>query len=248
MLVHEDEGNLGLQNIVDHLAQNRIALFCHSGLIGGDGLVGLLLRAEQTVVGGLAQLCPVIRLHGLVRIVGDGLVPMLDREPVIDGIVYHVVVIRIIDLLVHNGLDIRILGGIDGKSSGVQKIGCLGLRIAQLFLEGGHDLLRQLVREIGIGSLAFLGHKIHVLDPGVDVVCQGLLLLLFGDLSLLIHILEDHPALFLVVFPAFFRQGIIFGGVLGDAGNDRTLGKRQVRNVLIKIAAGCDFDTQGVIA
>ena len=67
----------------------------------------------------------------------------------------------------------RVLGGIDGKSSGIQKIGGLGFCVSQLLLESRHDLLGQLVRKIGIGVLAFLGHQIHILDPGVDVVGQG---------------------------------------------------------------------------
>ena len=173
---------------------------------------------------------------------------MLDGKTVIDGVVYHVIVIRVVDLLIHNGLEIRVLGGIDGKSSGIQKIGGLGFCVAQLLLESRHDLLGQLVRKIGIGVLAFLGHQIHILDPGVDVVGQGLLLVFLGDLSLFIHILEDHPPLFLVVFLTFFRQRIVFGRVLGDTGNDCGLGKGQVRNVLPKVLLGGGFHTQGVIS
>ena len=56
---------------------------------------------------------------------------MLDGKTVIDGVVYHVIVIRVVDLLIHNGLEIRVLGGIDGKSSGIQKIGGLGFCVAQ---------------------------------------------------------------------------------------------------------------------
>ena len=61
---------------------------------------------------------------------------MLDRQPIVDRVVDHVIVFRIADLRIHNGLDIRILGGVDLKTAGEEEIVGLRLRVAFLVLQG----------------------------------------------------------------------------------------------------------------
>lgn len=173
---------------------------------------------------------------------------MLDRKPVVEGVVSDGVVVGIADLLVDDGLEIRILCRVNLEAAGVEQVVGLGLRVAELFLERRHDLFDQLVRKIGERAVVFLCHEIHVFDPGVNIVSQGFLLILFGDFTLLVHVLEDDAALFLVVLLAIFRKRIEPRGVLGDAGDDRCLGKSQLRDVLVKIPLGRRLDAQGVVS
>ena len=53
-----------------------------------------------------------------------------DRQPVFYRIFGHCVVVGVIDFLIHNGLNLRILGRIDLKASGIEEISRLTFRIA----------------------------------------------------------------------------------------------------------------------
>ena len=125
---------------------------------------------------------------GVAVCVGDG-------EAVLHGILGRVIVVRVVDLLVHNGLDVRVLGRVDLQAAGVEQVAGLALRIVQLFHQVLYHLLDQLVREIAVGIDALFFYRVHVLDAAVDVVGQGLFLLGFCDFFLLVHVLQyDSPA------------------------------------------------------
>ena len=129
-----------------------------------------------------------------------GAVCVSDGKPVLHRILGNRIVVRVINLLVHNGLQGRILGGINLKSAGVKKIAGLTFRVIQLIHQFIDDLLNEFVRKIAVMTVSPLGSCIHVLYPVVYIIGQGFLLLGLGDITLLIHILEyDSPA-FRIVF------------------------------------------------
>ena len=54
------------------------------------------------------------------------------RETVFHAVAGSRVVCRVIDLFVYNGLDRRVLGGVDLKTAAVEQVVCLGLGVAEL--------------------------------------------------------------------------------------------------------------------
>ncbi len=57
---------------------------------------------------------------------------MGNGKPVFYRILCRVIVFRVIDFLIHNGLDLRILGGMDGKAAAVQQVMGLGFGVPKL--------------------------------------------------------------------------------------------------------------------
>ena len=100
-------------------------------------------------------------------------------KPVFNGVLGSRIVVRVVDLLIYNGLQVRILGGVDLKSAGIQQVAGLAFRIVQLFHQGGNHLFNELVRKIAVMGIALLGSRVHILDPVIDIIRQGFLLLLF---------------------------------------------------------------------
>ncbi len=173
---------------------------------------------------------------------------MFDGKAVIYRVIGHNIVLRIVDFLVNDRLESRILSRMNLQAPGVEKVIGLILCISFFLLQGSHDLGNQLVRKIGERILAFLCHKIHILNTGIHVVGQSLFLLLLGDLFLLVHILQNDPPLFLIPLATLFRKRIKTGRVLGNAGDDGRFRERQLRDVLVKIAFGCGLDAKRIIS
>ncbi len=141
-------------------------------------------------------------LHILFGKMLCGPVPVGHGQAVFDRILCCIIVFRIVDLFIHDGLEVWILGGEDREPSAVEQVVGLGLRVAELVHQRLHHLLDQLVGKIAVGGGGLLSQKVHVLDTVIDIVREGLVLLLFGDVALLVHILEDHLAFFFVLFTA----------------------------------------------
>ncbi|CDD40788.1 unknown [Clostridium sp. CAG:299] len=171
---------------------------------------------------------------------------MGDRQTVFNGILSQRVVGGIADLLVHNGLHLRILGRVNAQAAAEQQVAGLGIRISQLLLQGLCDLLNELVRIVGIGSVVLLVRQIHVLDSGIHVVGQGLLLLLLGDVILIVHLLENGGPPFGVVLGSC--NGIQAGRVFRDGSDDRAFRQSQLRHILIEIAQSRRLDAQSVVS
>ena len=115
-------------------------------------------------------------------------------KAVFNRIASRVVVGRIVNFLIDDRLNLRILRGINLQSAAEQKIGRLRVSIAELLFECFGDLADQLVRVIGVRCLIFLERRVDILDTGVDVVRQSFLLFIFCDLALLIHCLQNDLA------------------------------------------------------
>ena len=75
----------------------------------------------------VAQLVLAPRLHILVGVVLGLAVRVFDGEAVLHGVLGHLVVVRVVDLLVHDGLDVRVLRGVDLKAAGVEEVAGLAL-------------------------------------------------------------------------------------------------------------------------
>ena len=123
-------------------------------------------------------------------------------ETVLQAVAGSGVVGRIVDLFIHDGLDGRILGGVDLKSAAVKQVVGLGLRVPQLLHEGFLHLLGQLIGKVAVGGRILLGDVVYHLDAGVDIIRQGFFLIFFGNVTLLKHVLQDDLALFRVGFLA----------------------------------------------
>ena len=161
---------------------------------------------------------------------------MLHGKTPAQGILLHIIVIRIIDLLIDDGLKLRVLRRIDAEPAGIKESCRLLPAVAEPLLEGLHDLLRELIRKIGVGLRLILRHlHIDILNPLIDIVRHGLIVLLFGNIILLQHIGEhDRPALRVVLRVSDRVQA---GRVFRDRRDDRALGERELGDLLIEIMA-----------
>ena len=66
-----------------------------------------------------------------------------------------------------------------------------------------------LVCEVAVWGSVLPGENVHGLDPVVDVVRQGLLLLRLGNIPLIHHVLKNDPPFLLVGCPA--GDGVVLG-------------------------------------
>ena len=171
---------------------------------------------------------------------------MCDGKTVFYGILGSSIIFRIVDLLIHNGLKLGILCGINFKSSRIKKISRLAFRISKLPHKSGNDLFDQLIGKITEMGVCFLCGCIYVLDPLIHIVCQRLFQLLFVDIILIIHILKDNAAAFGISLGAGDR--IETGGIFRDGGENRTFGKGKIRYFFIKIPPCGHLYTQSIIA
>ncbi len=149
----------------------------------------LLLAVKESFKGGLPFDLADIALHGLLGVVLCLPVRMRDGQAVLNRVAGGVIIFRVIDLLVHNSLQARILRGEDLEAAAEQEVRSLGVRIPELFLERLCNLVDELVRIVRIGRCIAADGQIHVLDAGIDVVGQRFLLLLLGNIALLVHFL-----------------------------------------------------------
>ena len=79
------------------------------------------------------------------------------------------------------------------------------------------------------------------LNAGIDIIINGFVILLLGDISLIQHVIQN----FLTSLGILFRvlNGIVFGRSLGDTCDGSTLRKVQIPYILIEILAGCCLHT-----
>ena len=153
-------------------------------------------------------------------------VPVGHGKPVFDGVLSQSIVFRIADLLIYNGLHTGILRRVDAESAAEQQIAGLGIRVAQLLLQGLCHLINKLVCVVGVGGIVLLCSQIYILDAGVHIVCQSLLLFLLRDISLIVHLLKNRgPPLRIVLSSGNWTQA---GGIFRDGSDDCALRERQV--------------------
>ena len=243
MGIHEHEGNLRLQRGVVGLSQNMVIVCKNPFLVFRDIGLGTVLGLEEAVELHAPDI-PHIPEQIVLRIIHNGAVRMLHRQPPGYLVLGGVIVVGIVDLLVHNGLEIRVLGGIDRETAGVQQLLRLLRCIAQPLHQSFLHLLRQLIRKVGIRGIGLLHLDIGLLDAVVDRIRQCLLITILVDIALLQQILQHlRPPLGIVLR---MGNGIQRRRILGDGGDNRTFRKGQVADFLIEIAPRRHLDAQGV--
>ena len=241
--VHEHEGNLRLQGREELLAQLLIGIPNELRLILLDIGLRRVLRAEEAVeVDALHLLHPADEV--LLGVVHDRAVVVLQRIAPGHGMLRRVIVVRIIDLLIDDGLEARILGRVDREATGVQEVGRLVLRIAEAVLELLDHLCRQLIHEVGVRLILGLLLYIDILDTRVHVVRPCFIILRLIDIALLEHVLQ-HLCTALCI-SLRMRDRVQAARILRDRCDHGTLGERQIAHFFIKVTSRRHLDAEGI--
>ena len=144
-----------------------------------------------------------------------------DSQGIVQSVFFQAgVVAVIIHLFVADLLHGEILSRINGETAAVKSIVSLGLAVSKLVLQILHYLICQSIYEIGSGTFTFFHLSIYLLDPGVDVVCQSLIVGGLVNIALIQHIAQHFLAALGVGIRVCHR--IVAGRTLGNAGDDRT--------------------------
>ena len=176
-----------------------------------------------------------------IIVVGDG--QGIIQIPVDIGIV--ICLIR--ELLIRDGLDLGIQGGVDAQAAGGHHVLSSDLGIARGD-QVSHDLVIERVGKVGAGGgVTHLVIDIVEADAVIDLirVRDGLIIFCLGDKIQFPHFLQA----FLTSFRVELRMpdGVVCGRVLGDAGNDGALGDCQLRTGFAEIAQGGSLHAQGIL-
>ena len=245
MRIHEHEGNLRLQGREELLAQLLIGIPDELRLILLDIGLRRVLRAEEAVeADALHLLHPADEV--LLGVVHDRAVVVLQRIAPGHGMLRRVIVVRIIDLLIDDRLEARILGRVDREATGVQEVGRLVLRIAEAVLELLDHLCRQLIHEVGVRLILRRLLYIDILDTRVHVVRPCFIILRLIDIALLEHVLQ-HLCTALCV-PLWMGDRVESARILRDRRDHGTLGERQITHFFIKVASRRHLDAEGIRA
>ena len=237
-LVHDDHGGLGLRRHGVALRDDPVAglLVDHIGLVIGDVGERLLLGGEEQVKFGV-QVFTVEGAEHFPAVIGEIAVLVRGRERPVEGVLGPFrEIVRICELLVHDLLDVHVLGRVDPKAAGVEHPGGLHLGEALLIHEIIYDAGRQRVDEVGVDRACARALILNRGDAGIDVVGEGFIFLGFRDVALLDHLVEDAEPALRVGFRVADR--IVGARVLGDAGDDGGFREGQVPDVLVEIFLG----------
>ena len=145
------------------------------------------------------------------------------------------IVVRIGCYFVTDLLDPQVLCGDNCQAAAVDQIVGLGLGVSFLCFQIFHQLFDQGIRKVGIRCVIF-GERRCLQDTVVYIVRDSLVVLRLIDVALFKHIVK-HGFAPLCIFLRILDR-VIPGRILGDRGDDRTLGKGQIRHILIKVAHG----------
>ena len=245
LLVHDHHGYLRLQHRIQGLCDDLVSLRQYRGFELVDGVLQRLRGTEQAVIALVLHIDAVI-FDIVLAVMGLGSVRMEDGAPPGKAVFCRIIVVRVVDLLVHDLLDRRILSGLDPQAAGIQQIRRLFFRKSQPLPEDADALLDEGVRKPGVGMIFRSINGIHDLDPVIDVVRKSRLMLFRIDVALVLHVLQ-HLGPTLRIFLRM-GQGIEPGGVFGNGSQHRALGKVQLADLLSEIAAGGHLDAQGIVA
>ena len=243
-------------------AQNVAVIVQHSyGSLGADPLIDAEVDGRVVGVVGVGGLAHLQRCAFLVSVDGDCLLPV-DRVAVLrDGqagglIVLDLVpaaavggvitqadrllmpqggdqVVLVVHRLFYTLLNLGVHGGVDAQAAGEDQLLGLILRVVQILLQLGQQLVVQGIGEPGVarGAGRVLSHG-RAFGQGDGLGLGGVELRL-GDISLRTHLIQHMVA----ALDEFLRVGgrVIFGRVLGDGRQHRTLGEGQILDMLAEI-------------
>ena len=217
--------------IVDHAHVHGGAVYA-DGLNGGTGLaLGVGGIAEPQVAGFLFP-----GAHS-----GQYPAAVVHHHKAGLDVFIGAVVVLVGVFLFGNFLDLRIHSAVDFQAAVIEHIlGPVFIDVIGL-LQVGDDVViqgldipvphRGAVFLLAFGFLA-VAHKLHVFG-----FFHGLVVFVLSDFPLVIHFPQHYLLALLVVFGV--NQGVIPGGVLGNAGNGGTFGNIALADVLAEIELGC---------
>ena len=227
------------------------AQLCHHGRpVGGDGFIGILLGGEEQVeLGVLVGLKP--GHHVFLAVIFLVSLPVRDGEGIVQEPLYLFgIVFRICKFFICDCLDRGIHGGFNAQTAGGQLLFRSGLVVSGDFHKVVQHLFINRVGEIGAGGgiRVFPIVDIIVADPFVDGVgvVHGFRILRLGNEAQIPHFVQtvlSPPCVGLRV-----PDGIVAGRILGDGGDDRRLGDRQVAGGFPEITFGGRFHAQRVLS
>ncbi len=244
-LVHDDHRGLGLRGHGVALRDDLIAglLIDDMGLVVLDVGESLLLGGEEQVERRI-QIFPVESAEHFPAVVREIAVLVRGRERPVQRVLGAVREIgRIRVLLVHDRLDVHVLGRVDAEAARIEHPGGLQLGQALCLHEVLYDAGSQRVHKIRVDRALAGALVLDARDARVDVVGEGFLLLGLGDVALIDHLIEDAEAALAVLLRVADR--VVGARVLGDAGDNGGLGEGEVPDVLVKIFLGGRLDPVG---
>ena len=217
-LINDGKSKLWLKRNGDRLTalHDFSAIFTHGSLVLSNGLHTFFFRVIVYVVIAVVVDLLVIPEHGIVGVIVDGAVLFLNLEGKEEGVLHKWIVLFVAYFFIRNGLHGRILCGMDGKTTLVEKLVGFGLGIS-----GGHQILHNLINqciyEVRVGIVSNV--DVVLSNSGEYIVRQRLIIFLFRNHFLLQHGVKNQ----LLTFFAGFRMQnrIVRGRVLGNTGDNR---------------------------
>ncbi len=170
MLIDDAHGGLGLGCKVDTLGHQFTALRQDGFPVAVHIGLAFLRGVKEQVKGGILIL--EVQLHHFLAVVDFLSLGILHGEGVVQVVLdCGGIVGRIRILLIQDGLDLRILGGVNLQAAAVEHVAGLSPGVALDVHQVIDHLIRQFVLEIAVdpvpgGRCGILG----LLDPGVDVI------------------------------------------------------------------------------
>ena len=97
------------------------------------------------------------------------------------------IVIYVIDFIVADRLDLRVLCGIDRQTTLIKCLVSLSFGVTFLFYQIGNDLIGQLIYKVGV-DIVTLGLDIYELDTIVNIVSHSCVVFILRDITLVEHV------------------------------------------------------------
>ena len=147
-------------------------------------------------------------------------------------------------LFIQDILNLRILSGINFKTTAVKQVGSLCLCVSFDIHQIIDDLIGQFIFKVSINCIFGTGvFFLRLLNTEINVISQSIVILFLTDIVLIQHMLKNFFSSLLVAFR--IRDWIKFGRVLGDTCQSCAFGKIQIPYVFIKVLSGSCLYTIG---
>ena len=236
MLVNNSHGRLRLRCKVYTLGNNGASVRKNAGFVLVYILLALFRRIEEKIE--FRILITEIELQHFLAVIFLVSICILNGQCVIQFILYiSRIVIRICIFFIKNLLNVGIQCCHDFQAATVKKISSLCFCVTFDIHKVADYLVGDLVLKIGVdGAFFFCVFKLCSLNTGVNIIIQGIVIFVLGNIILIQHVVQNF-------FPSFgvgFRVGdrIEFGWVLSDTCKGCTFRKIQIPYIFIEIFLG----------
>ena len=236
VLILQRQRNLRLCRNIISFAKDRISGADDSILVLFLTGLRVFLRIENQgkIRIGLTE----VAFHHLCTVVGNRPIRALHGQLILQVPSRSIrIVSLIIDNLIHDALNFRILRGINIQTAAVQQRVSLRLRISLLH-QICEDLIGQRIHEIRVDRIV-VGIVVHNLNARINIILQGIVVLILRNPSLVPHILKDLRTALLIMLR--INNRIIIRRILRNSRNDRAFRQIQLADRLAKIPSRCRF-------